>query len=287
MNLNNVTNNSVPILTASRLADPTNLSRPVSENESAKLLLYFAETVSQQYTETKKTNDPPINSHLITDMSYNLIDPISSIGDSSDTEDKDKAYPLIPRPETIGKKQAESDSEVSSKQPYICKICGQFFRSQSILTKHYRIHIEEKLFSCKICDQSFISQNGLTMHNRTHIEEKKSFPCQICDESFTQKSSLVRHQNVHTERKPFVCLICGMRLRHNSSLVRHQKVHDEKKPFACLICGIRFNQHPNLRRHQLIHTGEKPHKCEICGICFNQRSILVRHRRIHTREKPR
>ncbi|XP_040278922.1 zinc finger protein OZF-like [Bufo bufo] len=168
---------------------------------------------------------------------------------------------------------------------FACPECGKLFKKKCNLSRHERIHINERPFTCSECGKSFTQKSTLVIHQRIHTGEKP-FSCSECGKCFSQKAVLVVHQKSHTGVKPNSCSECGKCFSHRSTLMKHLRIHTQERPYSCSECGKGFNTKSDLMKHLTTHTGEKPNSCPECGKCFSKKSSLAEHVRIHTGEKP-
>ncbi|XP_012590123.1 PREDICTED: zinc finger protein 549-like [Condylura cristata] len=164
-----------------------------------------------------------------------------------------------------------------------CSKPGQAFGIKAKLIKHQRDH-PGKNYECTECGKFFRHNSSLSYHQKVH-SRKGPYKCSECGKSFIYKRIFVEHQTIHTREKPHECSECGKSFRHNSSLSHHRKVHDRKRPYECSECGKSFIYKRILLEHQRIHTGEKPHECSECGKFFRQRSTLREHQKLHSGER--
>ena len=107
----------------------------------------------------------------------------------------------------------KEESEVRTRAPIRCEICGKSFSFMGNMKKHVEsAHENKKQFSCEICDYSFCQKSHLATHVASLHEGKKPFKCEICDYSFSRKGSMKIHVlSVHEKKKQFKCEICDYR----------------------------------------------------------------------------
>ncbi|XP_073415823.1 uncharacterized protein [Dendrobates tinctorius] len=184
----------------------------------------------------------------------------------------------------------------------ICPVCGKFFRSESLLHEHQKIHEDSPCYVCPDCGNSFGHRSSLLRHRNLHCRQQPGivYPdpvisvspgqqvhkCGICHLNFSSSKDLRRHLRSHKGDGTFMCRECGQTFNSNFSLVRHQRTHTGERPFTCLQCNKSFKCSSVLLRHQRIHTGEQPYQCDVCQRCFSQKPSLINHLRTHTGERP-
>ncbi|RVE47659.1 hypothetical protein evm_007756 [Chilo suppressalis] len=182
---------------------------------------------------------------------------------------------------SINKRDRKTDQKA---RQYNCSICDKRYTRSNDLSRHERIHTEEKPYKCNICDKRFTETSSLCKHQRIHTGEKP-YKCNVCDKRFAISDNLSRHQRIHTGEKPYECNVCDKRFTTSDNLSRHERIHTGEKPYKCNVCDKGFTNGSDLSTHQRIHTGEKPYKCNVCDKRFTISSYLSKHKRIHTGEK--
>ncbi|KAM4606889.1 uncharacterized protein O3C94_023102 [Discoglossus pictus] len=184
----------------------------------------------------------------------------------------------------------------------ICPECGKFFKSESVLSAHQKIHTMGRHLICSDCGKSFGHRSSLQRHRGSHCNPKTgklyikpstaslsvphTYECGICHTNFSNANELRRHLSSHTGEHRYMCQECGRTFSCNYFLVRHQRTHTGERPFTCPQCNKSFKCSSVLYRHQRTHTGEQPYKCEVCTKGFSQKTSLIIHLRTHTGERP-
>ncbi|CAO3624654.1 unnamed protein product [Cunninghamella blakesleeana] len=114
------------------------------------------------------------------------------------------------------------------KYPCLWKGCEKSFSRSADVTRHYRIHTNDRRFLCEVCGKRFIQRSALTVHLRTHSGEKPH-QCEYpnCQKQFSDSSALARHRRIHPGNlTPYKCQICHQGYTKKNQLMKHLGQHD-------------------------------------------------------------
>ncbi|KAF4528215.1 hypothetical protein B566_EDAN016836 [Ephemera danica] len=155
----------------------------------------------------------------------------------------------------LARKQASGD------QGFVCEHCGKHFMHQRSLKLHrLRNHTVQKTFSCNFCSHSTNFKANLTRHIKLHLNER-SYVCEQCGAAFYVLSALKDHcLYIHSDIRKHRCDLCSKSFKRSSELKRHQRTHSNLRPYGCTSCEKTFNRSSHLTRHR-----EQCHKDEQVG----------------------
>ena len=193
-----------------------------------------------------------------------------------------------------------------------CDICGKFFSTRKIITKHKKLHANgqaQKQLPCGICQMIFITYKDFDDHN---LEVHKLKPsCDICGNIFKTRMNLNKHKELHNEEESpkqltqeknllnknnesidlsRTCTICQIKFITYKELDAHNwEVHQIEIP--CDTCNQLFKNRKDLwshsrKEHKKEKKKEKSFPCEVCGKKFFNMSHLKVHHMVHTDERP-
>ncbi|XP_067635455.1 uncharacterized protein [Eurosta solidaginis] len=240
--------------------------------------------------------------------------------ENEDSETREQNMKALREEEAKLKQQIKYKNirDKNEQYQYLCDICGNHFKTKSVLNLHKILHSAEKPHKCDICEMRFVRATILSQHMRTHTGEKP-YKCKYCERCFTTKDLLKRHLRAnHLGDTTHSCESCPLAFRLASELRLHSTTHKDEDPetrernmkalmeieaklkqqalkrykniqnyqYPCDICGKQFKRKSALKLHKLIHSDEKPHICDFCEKRFAQAGTLSHHMRTHTGEKP-
>ncbi|XP_050315741.1 zinc finger protein OZF-like [Anthonomus grandis grandis] len=174
-------------------------------------------------------------------------------------------------------------------RPYKCSLCGNQYRSKTVLVQHQKYHKNIRDFICSSCGKNFVTKQDLQAHETYH-DNNRTYLCKKCDKSFITRSNLSTHILVsHTDKSQwkFSCLVCSNKFALKSHLNDHQKRHAGSKNFTCHICDKHFITKTELNVHTKNHSNIKQHHCDMCSKCYrDKRNLLVHLSREHGKDAP-
>uniref|UniRef100_A0A8C9WJY8 Uncharacterized protein n=1 Tax=Scleropages formosus TaxID=113540 RepID=A0A8C9WJY8_SCLFO len=121
------------------------------------------------------------------------------------------------------KKKKKTAEEGSSKMTH----CGRYFRDESALRSHRRVHSGEKPYQCERCPKRFSLKHQLDTHHRVHTGEKP-FECRICGQRSRDYSAMIKHLRTHGGAAPYQCTACLEFCSSLAAMQKHVKTHPAK-----------------------------------------------------------
>ena len=199
---------------------------------------------------------------------------------------------------------------------FICRHCGEAFKSKGVRADHINQTHLKVSFDCKECGKSFKrNKRQLYQHmKKVHMKESCKKQCHICKEWYKGAEELATHvRRAHTGEKPFPCVFCHesfyssldankhRKYKHGNSYNADQKrkawirENPTKDPLEykmnCHLCSKVISTISALRRHwDEVHPGETDNKrnqytrtpeqkiiCELCGKVLQSKHLLKIH----------
>nr|XP_029724038.1 myoneurin-like [Aedes albopictus] len=115
-------------------------------------------------------------------------------------------------------------------KPYACQMvdCNMSFYCRNLLMKHIRRQHNAdgpEYQYCDICKQRIKGPKAaLTKHQKIHTEEKH-YVCLVCGKGFTTPGYLRQHSNIHTDLMPYECSVCRRKFNNKYNMLTHEKKH--------------------------------------------------------------
>ena len=240
----------------------------------------------------------------------NIFDSHIKIEENTDNDDNSSRHVES----NICKKSFEKVPEKQNLQKLRCDRCGNSFRDNYTLKKHYDyVHLKLKQLKCDICKIGFATKNSLITHIKVHRKEYPDLLRNVenLDESeikikecnvnkFAKKQAYFDGKNVPfhevnkmkdttktKEESIFECNECDKEFTMKYSLkLHHQTVHLKIKKFVCDSCNMSFGYKHHLKRHHnSVHLKLKPYKCASCDNCYVEKSDLKIHMKVHDKKE--
>lgn len=214
-------------------------------------------------------------------------------------------------------RQKQEQNESGGAERMSCHICGQWFHDKRVLSKHLRLHEQQKKsgstvgnspLAAMLADTSLGAEGNGSSSDYNYPSYKGQmvdgqYACDMCPKTFPMINALKVHRGWHF-RSPD-----GRQITDASNIWTPDGVSSSKgkrsrtgKPPVCPYCESTFASGNNLRRHivevhkrneakMLRENGEiddtvfieKELECRACAITYSNRSEWVEHKISHAR----
>lgn len=214
------------------------------------------------------------------------------------------------------KQQKLQEAEGQGAVELSCHICHQRFHDKRVLSKHLRIHEQQKqsesLFSnsplaAMLADTTMsMEENGSTDYSYPSYKGQMvdgQYACDMCPKTFPLMTALKVHRGWHFRSPDGRQITDSNNIWHpDSTPAGSRKRARQQNPPVCPYCKSTFASGNNLRRHIVeVHKRneakmmrengtvgdnvfiEKECECHACNITFNNRSEWVDHKITHAR----
>ncbi|KAL3841555.1 hypothetical protein ACJMK2_019679 [Sinanodonta woodiana] len=90
-----------------------------------------------------------------------------------------------------------ADSVSIGDKPFLCDFCNMKFAKKHYLSRHRKLHTQDKAYSCGFCTHAkFATAGNLKRHMLIHSGGKK-YTCDVCNASFARSCHLSCHKRQH------------------------------------------------------------------------------------------
>ena len=128
-------------------------------------------------------------------------------------------------------------------KPFKCEECNEEFTLAAALSRHKKLHTEERL-ECRICSKSFLRKDNLNRHVITCEEKQKKvlpvYKCEKCNISYASKQVYSRH--LLTEKHQMQTPAAVLPTQSGPSISQESK-------FCCQLCKITFQHKSKWDKH--------------------------------------
>jgi len=150
-----------------------------------------------------------------------------------------------------------------------CNVCDKKFASWKMLKYHMTTHSDVRPFCCQICGDTFKTKTVLKTHidlkhlKKNRMPENKDdfeFQCHICAKKFHLMANLKSHlKKTHPDGRPYECTSCGDHFKCIESLKsHHRRKHGTMVyRFECKICVKKFDRKYRYVFHMKKYHGEQ------------------------------
>uniref|UniRef100_A0A0K2U6W7 Zinc finger protein 135like [Alligator mississippiensis] n=2 Tax=Lepeophtheirus salmonis TaxID=72036 RepID=A0A0K2U6W7_LEPSM len=158
-----------------------------------------------------------------------------------------------------------------------CEYCDYSCTSSSHLSRHLKVHNNEKEFTCSDCPAKFRVRHQLNLHQNSIHLKKRLHNCHSCSKSYSTSKQLKSHFRTKS-CEFFQCKMCNKHFKKSQSLAGHVKsAHPEirhPKTQICEACGKSFSKKSGLRNHKCgFNDSSKVEEEKRCDICDKMVSI--------------
>ena len=206
------------------------------------------------------------------------------------------------------------------EKTFQCSMCGEGFRTESLLRDHMKAYHTGITHRCTECDETFMTSWVFALHKQQHEEqieysrcetsdgilnhqwglenyvqnmEERRYQCSFCDASFAQNIALIQHELEHEPEVTHQCTMCGKVFRGRLTCELHMRTHHGgalriQTNFHCTVCGESFRDETECVDHMknCCNKKEEVSECAECGAVFLQQSWLEEHKNsVHTKNR--
>lgn len=216
--------------------------------------------------------------------------------------------------EQENRQKMEQMNSTDGQESLSCHICNQRFHDKRVLSKHLRVHEQQKqtensfsnsALAAMLADTSIgtdenTGEYSYQSHKNQPVDNDE-FACDMCPKKFSHVNALKVHRGWHFRSSD------GRQITDSNNIWKpDMNNHSRNKrsraanPPICPFCSSTFASGNNLRRHVVeVHKRneakllrengisdtfiEKECECQACGITFSSRPEWVEHKISHAR----